>query len=81
MLGDNGPSLYWKYTWKYISPLCMAVLFIASVLNLFLKTPKYDAYDIETGKFLEKVLSTKNSEVLLQEKVILQRNILIGLVG
>jgi len=50
MLGDNGPSLYWKYTWKYISPLCMAVLFIASVLNLFLKTPKYDAYDIETGE-------------------------------
>jgi len=49
MIGDSGPGLYWKMTWKYISPLCMVTLFMSSVINLFLKTPEYKTYDHVTG--------------------------------
>jgi len=49
MIGDNGPGLYWKMTWKFLSPMCMLVLFCASVSDFFINTPKYKAYDKETG--------------------------------
>jgi len=54
MIGDNGPGLYWKYTWKYISPLCMVVLFISSCVSLFVTPPEYDAYDLNTGLDIKK---------------------------
>lgn len=49
MIGDNGPGLYWKITWKYLSPLCMAVLFASSLANIFINPPQYKAYDAVTG--------------------------------
>lgn len=49
MIGDSGPGLYWKLTWKFLSPCCMFVLFVTSVLKLFLETPTYKSYDATTG--------------------------------
>lgn len=49
MMGHGPPGWFWKATWYVISPLCMFVLFISSLVALGLKTPMYGAYDSETG--------------------------------
>ena len=49
MLGAE-PGWYWRITWCFLSPLCMGVLFIASIINLAIKTPQYKVYDRVKGK-------------------------------
>ncbi|XP_039254002.2 sodium-dependent neutral amino acid transporter B(0)AT2-like [Styela clava] len=49
MMGKGPPGWYWKITWYAISPICMAVLFISSLVSLGLKTPSYDVYDKTIG--------------------------------
>ncbi|KAJ7332874.1 hypothetical protein JRQ81_015054 [Phrynocephalus forsythii] len=43
MLGFR-PYRFYFYTWKYISPLCMAGLMIASVIQLVVTPPGYNAW-------------------------------------
>jgi len=45
MLG-SAPSLYWKLTWKFISPMIVGYLFCYKIYLTFAKPPKYDDYDI-----------------------------------
>ncbi|XP_065259673.1 sodium-dependent neutral amino acid transporter SLC6A17 isoform X2 [Emys orbicularis] len=53
MLGFR-PYIFYFYTWKYISPLCMAVLMTASIIQLGVNPPGYSAWIREeaTEKFL-----------------------------
>ncbi|ETE65770.1 Sodium-dependent neutral amino acid transporter SLC6A17, partial [Ophiophagus hannah] len=53
MLGFR-PSSYYFYTWKYISPICMAGLMTASIIQLAVNPPGYSAWIREeaTEKFL-----------------------------
>ncbi|XP_044306879.1 sodium-dependent neutral amino acid transporter SLC6A17 isoform X2 [Varanus komodoensis] len=53
MLGFR-PYLFYFYTWKYISPICMAGLMTASIIQLAVNPPGYNAWIREeaTEKFL-----------------------------
>ncbi|KAG8132244.1 hypothetical protein E2320_010109 [Naja naja] len=53
MLGFR-PSSYYFYTWKYISPICMAGLMTASIIQLAVNPPGYSAWIREEAaeKFL-----------------------------
>ncbi|XP_026563060.1 sodium-dependent neutral amino acid transporter SLC6A17 isoform X2 [Pseudonaja textilis] len=53
MLGFR-PSCYYFYTWKYISPICMAGLMTASIIQLAVNPPGYSAWIREEAaeKFL-----------------------------
>uniref|UniRef100_A0A8D0DYI9 Uncharacterized protein n=1 Tax=Salvator merianae TaxID=96440 RepID=A0A8D0DYI9_SALMN len=53
MLGFQ-PSRFYFYTWKYISPICMAGLMTASVIQLAVNPPGYNAWIREEAaeKFL-----------------------------
>ncbi|EMP32295.1 Sodium-dependent neutral amino acid transporter SLC6A17 [Chelonia mydas] len=53
MLGFR-PYIFYFYTWKYISPLCMAVLMTASIIQLGVNPPGYSAWIREEAaeKFL-----------------------------
>uniref|UniRef100_A0A914IAH5 Transporter n=1 Tax=Globodera rostochiensis TaxID=31243 RepID=A0A914IAH5_GLORO len=41
-------GLYWTITWRFISPVIMVVIFVASVFKSFSDVPKYSAYDSTT---------------------------------
>lgn len=43
MLGFR-PYRFYFYTWKYISPICMAGLMTASVIQLAVSPPGYNAW-------------------------------------
>merc|ERR1740136_414951 len=38
------PFIFWQICWKYISPLAILIIFVASVVNLCKSSPKYHAY-------------------------------------
>ena len=48
---DEEPGWYWKITWCVLSPLCMIVLFGASIIALAIKTPQYKYYNATTGEW------------------------------
>ncbi len=41
------PGLYWQYTWRYIGPVIMSLILLASVINMIIYTPKYSGWDAE----------------------------------
>lgn len=43
MLGFR-PYRFYFYTWKYVSPICMAVLMMASIIQLAVTPPGYNAW-------------------------------------
>lgn len=53
MLGFR-PYQFYYYTWKYVSPICMAVLMTASIIQLGVSPPGYSAWIREEAaeKFL-----------------------------
>ena len=52
MTGEKvGP--YWTYTWRFIAPVIMFVLFIASIFKSFTHLPVYSTYDSETVRAFE----------------------------
>lgn len=50
MLGF-APNRYYYYTWKYISPLVLLSLLIASVVNMGLSPPGYNAWIEDKVKY------------------------------
>ena len=38
------PGLYWKITWRYVSPAIVLVIFVCSLLNIGLKPITYSAW-------------------------------------
>ncbi|XP_008203185.1 sodium- and chloride-dependent transporter XTRP3 isoform X2 [Nasonia vitripennis] len=43
------PGLYWQITWKYLAPVIMVAILIASIVSMFIKKPMYSAWDASTG--------------------------------
>lgn len=53
MLGFR-PYQFYYYTWKYVSPICMAVLMTASIIQLGVSPPGYSAWireEVSAGPF------------------------------
>ena len=38
------PFIFWQICWKYISPLAILIIFVASLVNMASKSPKYTVY-------------------------------------
>ncbi|XP_029429354.1 sodium-dependent neutral amino acid transporter SLC6A17 isoform X2 [Rhinatrema bivittatum] len=51
MLGFR-PYQYYFYAWKYISPICMAMLLSASIIQLGISPPGYNAWIKDMGRGL-----------------------------
>jgi len=67
MLGSS-PNLYWKLTWKFISPAIVGVLFCFKVYMTFAKPPSYDSYDISRaldGSDIEQEVSIPGWAIVL----------------
>ncbi|CAJ0947146.1 unnamed protein product, partial [Mesorhabditis belari] len=47
------PSNYYIYTWRFISPLVMFILFSTSIIQCFSHLPRYFAYEKATAKQIE----------------------------
>ena len=62
MTGET-PNQYWLITWRFIAPIVMAVLFVASVLQCFSKPTTYFAYDEITVKFLNKEVNDNLDQI------------------
>lgn len=41
------PGLYWQYTWRYIGPVIMTLILIASIVKMVWKNPEYSAWVAE----------------------------------
>jgi len=65
----ESPSWYWKITWRFLSPLCMLVLFVASIVALAIKTPQYKVYNAETGTTVLRATKNVNSRQVLQNLI------------
>lgn len=46
------PGKYWEYTWRFISPTIMLVLFFASMIMSIVNEPSYFTYDREAAKLV-----------------------------
>lgn len=46
MLGSR-PGLYWKITWRYVSPVLVFGILVASLINMGLKPIVYSAWHPE----------------------------------
>lgn len=44
MLGFR-PHMYWKICWRYVSPVLITVIFVASLVNLAINPMQYSAWD------------------------------------
>lgn len=49
MIGSR-PSLYWQICWKYLSPLAMILILIASFLEIIIKGSGYPVWIPEKGE-------------------------------
>ncbi|XP_065190518.1 sodium-dependent neutral amino acid transporter B(0)AT1-like [Sycon ciliatum] len=47
------PSRYWRFCWRFLSPILMVILFLSSVIYEIIKPPTYQAYDASTNKTVE----------------------------
>lgn len=54
MMTGSRPNFYWLLCWKYISPLAMLGILIASVIDMIMSGAGYDAWDAENGTKIEK---------------------------
>nr|CAD2204760.1 unnamed protein product [Meloidogyne enterolobii] len=45
---DEQIGNFWKITWRFISPVIMFVIFVASIFKSFTKVPEYSAYHAST---------------------------------
>ena len=46
MLGER-PNMYFKIMWKYVSPVVITVIIIASLINLGLSDIQYKSWDFD----------------------------------
>ncbi|CAH1101642.1 unnamed protein product [Psylliodes chrysocephalus] len=43
------PGLYWQLTWRYFAPVIMVVILFSSIVQMFIESPKYQAWSREEG--------------------------------
>lgn len=46
MLGHR-PSYYWLFSWRYLAPITMVVIFISNLIEIFQKGTSYSAWHPE----------------------------------
>ncbi|XP_031560118.1 sodium-dependent neutral amino acid transporter SLC6A17-like isoform X2 [Actinia tenebrosa] len=44
------PSIYFRYTWKFISPALVVLILVFSMIGMGIKPVKYSGVDMKTGK-------------------------------
>lgn len=49
LMTGNRPGLYWLICWKYLSPLAMLSILIASFINIFFEGSGYSAWVASKG--------------------------------
>ena len=49
MIGSR-PSLYWQICWKYLSPIAMILILMASVLEILFDGSGYEAWIASKGE-------------------------------
>ena len=53
LMTGSRPGLYWLICWKYVSPLAMTGILVASVVDMAVSGAGYDAWDAVNGKAVE----------------------------
>ena len=53
LMTGRRPSIYWLICWKFVSPIAMLGILIASVVDMIIKGAGYKAWDTELGKEVE----------------------------
>ncbi|CAH1279682.1 unnamed protein product [Diabrotica balteata] len=43
------PGLYWQITWRYLAPVIMVLILGSSIVQMFIESPKYQAWSKEEG--------------------------------
>ncbi|XP_050504670.1 sodium- and chloride-dependent transporter XTRP3 isoform X1 [Diabrotica virgifera virgifera] len=43
------PGLYWQLTWRYLAPVIMVLILGSSIVQMFMDSPKYQAWNKEMG--------------------------------
>ena len=54
LMTGSKPSLYWMICWKYLSPLAMTAILIASFVQMAVNGAGYDAWIAELGGTINK---------------------------
>ncbi|KAF6203051.1 hypothetical protein GE061_003464 [Apolygus lucorum] len=54
LMTGTRPGLYWLICWKYLSPLAMTMILLASLAELFTDGSRYPAWIAETGETVMK---------------------------
>ena len=49
LMTGSKPSLYWMICWKYLSPLAMTAILVASFVQMAVNGAGYDAWIAEQG--------------------------------
>lgn len=45
------PGIYWQWTWRYIGPVIMSLILVASLIKMIINTPTYSAWVAEEVMF------------------------------
>ena len=48
------PGLYWLVCWKFVSPVAMTGILVASVVDMITNGAGYEAWDAEAGEKYER---------------------------
>ncbi|CAH1780225.1 unnamed protein product [Owenia fusiformis] len=48
------PGWYWVITWRFVSPILMFIVLVASIISKLVKPITYSAYDKETASLVDK---------------------------
>ncbi|KAH3692540.1 hypothetical protein DPMN_193089 [Dreissena polymorpha] len=51
MIGSQ-PNIYWKIIWKFVAPIMVAGLLVATLISYFIEPLKYEAYDALTATMI-----------------------------
>ena len=54
LMTGSKPSMYWMICWKYLSPLAMTAILVASFVQMALNGAGYDAWISDLGKTVVK---------------------------
>ena len=47
------PHIYWLFCWKYVSPIAMIIILVASWVKIFTEGSTYPRWNAETGESID----------------------------
>jgi solute carrier family 6 amino acid/orphan transporter-like 15/16/17/18/20 len=54
LMTGSRPGIYWLICWKFVSPLAMILILVASVINMIMEGAGYEAWDAVNGEKYER---------------------------